>query len=85
MQDTTAKAKIKKAVNSQLPGESEPVKAYIEDLIFITYKANRNDYYTYSNDTEALNDAIEINLDYERASVLKEAREQTAQGSANRK
>lgn len=85
MQDKTAKAKIKKAVNSQLPGESEPVKAYIEDLIFTTYRANKGDYELYSNDTEALEDALEIDLGYELAEVLKEAREQTAQSSANRK
>lgn len=85
MQDKTAKAKIKKAVNSKLPNESEPVKAYIEDLVFTTYRANKGDYYTYRNDTEALEDALEIDLDFELAEVLKEAREQTAQSSANRK
>lgn len=80
MQDKTAKRTIKTAVNKRLPNEPQLVKAYIEDLILITYKANRNDYYTFKSDTEALKDAIEINLDYEREEVLKEAREQVAQG-----
>ena len=80
MKDSTAKTRIKRAVNKALPTEPQPVKDYIEELTFITWEANRVDSYTFRNDTEALEDAININLDYELSEVLKEARTETAKG-----
>lgn len=80
MQDKTARKLIKTAVNKALPSEPLAVREYIEELILITYHANRNDYYTYRSDTEAVEDAININLDYELSEVLEEARQQVAEG-----
>ena len=78
MKKETAKARIKKAVEKALSNESQPVKDYIEEVIYLTYEGLELDRDSEPHtSTDNLNYAIEINLEDELSSLLEEARRET--------
>lgn len=74
MKNETAKKRIRNEVEKRFHNEAQFVKDYLCDCVFLTYQANQYDWVSYENDTDCLNDAIDINLEFEINNLILEAR-----------
>ena len=77
MKKETALKRINNAVKQRLPNESEQVRNYIAEIIFLTYDALRMDAYEDDTDTSKLKFAIEVNLFDELTDLVEEAKRET--------
>lgn len=85
MTDFTALKRITRAVNKECKGESQAVKDYIVNLIYLTWQTLELDTgaidengrpYTSSKNLQF---ALEINLEYEYQNVIDEARKEVGE------
>lgn len=77
MKKETAIKRIRKAIEKTCKGESQKVKNYFCDLIYLTYQSLEldTDEYEYTS-THNLKFAIAVNLEDEYCQLIEEARKQ---------
>lgn len=77
MKKETAIKRIKKAIKKTCKDESQKVKDYFCDLIYLTFKSLELDEDEYEHtSTDNLKFAIEVNLEDEYCQLIEEARKQ---------
>ena len=79
MKIETAKKRIANAVNRELKNETQAVKDYVANVIFLSFQCFELDSSNEYTSTENLNFAIDINLfDSDTDMLIEEARRETS-------